>query len=972
MPVKARIYDSNTVQSPNVKGTTTATHARYFQIYYEYTYSFTVDGPDAIQYPYLLFMAEKGNFDIDDITLTAVSVPSIVFSSASALLAHYGPNAIATGTIATNNIISISGTFHVDADLNFDHCPHIVCDQNSEIVIDNGKQLSITNGTVMKTECYKDWKGIQTTSGSLLHIDRSEIDNMSLGVRINGNIPFSCTDSRFGDNAQSLVFNNTPSGYTTTVTGNEFYTENPSLLYPGSWPGSQYGIVINDCADLKIGNLSTGAGNSFHDLKTGIFVNNARCFTTAPTTGIELYNNDFNNIRGGGFVQDYPYIKSTANIIYKDIEGAAIYAQSRGCFNTYAIRPLQIDYSPNSTAKFQQCDKNILSWSYPTKVQHANITKGFGILCGSPAFAATKVIYDISNNTLNDVVSGVSILHDHQGSTIANNTITSTTVPPASTVGLSGIANGVVGIFVNQFINSGAIPYQIKDNTININTFSGIGIGLYGTNGYTAVDRNTINIFTPQPPSGYVMLPGGTYGMELTNGRGTHLRGNHINGNPVLTQKGISYQMADIHLSRSPFTELLCNHVNSALYGYLIEGNCQTGVDQVKTNDFSGHQYDMLFRHLGTEGTLGDIGDNLHDNKNLLSTNPAGGVNLYTLSICGKLHRNYLYDNNSWVTTGGNNPTCGYKRLYTNGTQPSCQDISYPMPTPGSIQVHDLAWAENIANNANIYLEQPIGSSWLAKMDLFCTLRRDTAARDSSGILNNFYNQNLHTELGQIAELNEQLTSLAEATDSATFAGNWNAAQAANVGMTATSPQAINEQTINSVYLKFIAKGLDSLNAADSATIAALAMTCPLAGGSAVYKARSLYALYQPLMSYGDIDRCNDNGVFDAENSFLLDTTIQADTGYESQARQLKSDDNVFFIYPNPSKGKITVGYCKGGIMEIKGATSRELLSIKLPEVKQMTRIQIDLSSLFSGLYICRYLIDGHVANYRRLIIINE
>jgi len=157
----------------------------------------------------------------------------------------------------------------------------------------------------------------------------------------------------------------------------------------------------------------------------------------------------------------------------------------------------------------------------------------------------------------------------------------------------------------------------------------------------------------------------------------------------------------------------------------------------------------------------------------------------------------------------------------------------------------------------------------------------------------------------------------------------------------------------------------------NSATIAALAMTCPLAGGSAVYKARSLYAIYQPLMTYGDIDLCNDNGVFDAENNFLMDTT-QVGTTYGSQLRQLKPDDNMFFIYPNPSKGKITVGYCKGGIMEIKGATSRELLSIKLPEVKQMTRVQIDLSSLYSGLYICRYLIDGRVANYRRLIIINE
>lgn len=85
-----------------------------------------------------------------------------------------------------------------------------------------------------------------------------------------------------------------------------------------------------------------------------------------------------------------------------------------------------------------------------------------------------------------------------------------------------------------------------------------------------------------------------------------------------------------------------------------------------------------------------------------------------------------------------------------------------------------------------------------------------------------------------------------------------------------------------------------------------LANQCPFVGGSAVYKARSLYALYQPGFYIDDMALCNaagvyknGNGLFDDENEFL--NNLQGHLSTNSSGREMLQ------IYPNPTQRIVNI-----------------------------------------------------------------
>ena len=59
-----------------------------------------------------------------------------------------------------------------------------------------------------------------------------------------------------------------------------------------------------------------------------------------------------------------------------------------------------------------------------------------------------------------------------------------------------------------------------------------------------------------------------------------------------------------------------CNATNKMPIGWNVISNCYTPPDHVQGNSFDAHYIGMLYRHLGSEGSLGDIGDNQNDNNN--------------------------------------------------------------------------------------------------------------------------------------------------------------------------------------------------------------------------------------------------------------------------------------------------------------------------------------------------------------------
>jgi len=153
-----------------------------------------------------------------------------------------------------------------------------------------------------------------------------------------------------------------------------------------------------------------------------------------------------------------------------------------------------------------------------------------------------------------------------------------------------------------------------------------------------------------------------------------------------------------------------------------------------------------------------------------------------------------------------------------------------------------------------------------------------------------------------------------------------------------------NEPTINSLYLKYLIGGIDTLTAQDSVDIAALALACPVEAGSAVYKARILYAQYQPLLPYNDSVLCdpqNNNARF-----------------YKSGEAALPIQHTTLKLYPNPVKNVLNIEYPDAGILELSDMTSRKVRSIKLND-NSGGKLVVNISELPTGVYTCRYIVEN-------------
>ncbi len=178
-----------------------------------------------------------------------------------------------------------------------------------------------------------------------------------------------------------------------------------------------------------------------------------------------------------------------------------------------------------------------------------------------------------------------------------------------------------------------------------------------------------------------------------------------------------------------------------------------------------------------------------------------------------------------------------------------------------------------------------------------------------------------------------------------------------------TRMQDENEQTINNIYLKILRDGGVALNNEDKDIIVELANECPYIGGTAVYKARTLNAMYSPASMFDDIKLCNNvgvyktnntsgntKGIFDAENSYLKSLLPNSKIPILST--------NKFNIYPNPASTQITIAYemkyNEAGLVIIYDIVGRERMKIDLKA--SVNKIILNVTNLERGIYTYKYI----------------
>ena len=174
-----------------------------------------------------------------------------------------------------------------------------------------------------------------------------------------------------------------------------------------------------------------------------------------------------------------------------------------------------------------------------------------------------------------------------------------------------------------------------------------------------------------------------------------------------------------------------------------------------------------------------------------------------------------------------------------------------------------------------------------------------------------------------------------------------------NSAISASEVFEVNEQDVNSLFLETVAIGIDTFTEAQITELWAIADQCPLAGGDAVFKARSLYSLIDPLVKYQDEERCASE-----PEARLKATKLNA--------------ASAFRLIPNPARNEIQVMFAQPldrGASIIIYDTQGRLHKIQDLEAGQAV-FRINTEQLPSGLYYCKlYGVEG-LYNARKLVII--
>jgi len=186
-----------------------------------------------------------------------------------------------------------------------------------------------------------------------------------------------------------------------------------------------------------------------------------------------------------------------------------------------------------------------------------------------------------------------------------------------------------------------------------------------------------------------------------------------------------------------------------------------------------------------------------------------------------------------------------------------------------------------------------------------------------------------------------------------------------NTGVSANQLPEVNWQELNEIYLISIVAGKFSFSEGQKDTIIAIATQCPELGGSAVFAARALQALFDPETVYDEFIPCASNALIGQAGSVPTEMS-----GELTHKEVLESVSWVSGIFPNPAGEYFLVAYdteypAQMYIYDMYGKVRR---SSVLPAGRGRTET-INTSDLESGVYVVSLSnAGGDVVNVRLLI----
>ncbi|MBK9482302.1 MAG: hypothetical protein IPO02_10075 [Bacteroidetes bacterium] len=176
------------------------------------------------------------------------------------------------------------------------------------------------------------------------------------------------------------------------------------------------------------------------------------------------------------------------------------------------------------------------------------------------------------------------------------------------------------GIDIRHFTNADTSLLEVKDNIITVGAFAGRGINMENTGKNVTTIKNDIALTTSG--TGIIVCAGATLlnGISATNMYNSVLYKNHITGNDSINATERE-DAAGILINNSNKPRVECNIAERTRFGIQAISQCPTDTDGVKGNAVHEQVIGWTFRHLGTEGTFGNVGTLQSDNHNLWTGN---------------------------------------------------------------------------------------------------------------------------------------------------------------------------------------------------------------------------------------------------------------------------------------------------------------------------------------------------------------
>ncbi|MCR9103224.1 MAG: T9SS type A sorting domain-containing protein [bacterium] len=172
--------------------------------------------------------------------------------------------------------------------------------------------------------------------------------------------------------------------------------------------------------------------------------------------------------------------------------------------------------------------------------------------------------------------------------------------------------------------------------------------------------------------------------------------------------------------------------------------------------------------------------------------------------------------------------------------------------------------------------------------------------------------------------------------------------EAANQNAPADSLYEANEQAFNTLAIK-AAASIDSLSGSELSALFSLANQCPLSGGDAVFRARSLYHLVDPTYRFDNAALCQPNAALRAPKA---------------------TEPLDYTLFPNPTSG-LTVLQFNTPITDRASVT---LYSLQGQPVLQQTagegaqHVLLETAALPGGTYFCKVMGANGVMGVKRLV----